>query len=113
MLMSNAPEKNLNRVIKEMDDAKQRNQTALYNGFLKVVGEAVINGDTAEMEDITRRFLSLGGVMEKLYALDMAANNNLRSLAVEIQALTNDRNESIANRARRTLERLGIEITDV
>ena len=110
MLMQNAGQQNFKRIVAEMDDAKQRNQTALYNGFLKIVGEAVIAGDTTEIEETARRFLSLGGLMEKLYALDMAANNNLRTLAVEIQPLTRDRNQSIANKAIRTLERLGIRV---
>ena len=107
MLMKNNGAKNFINIVKEMDDAQQRNQTALYNGLLKVVGEAVIAGDTKEIEDIARRFLSMGGLMEKLYALDMVANNNLRSLAVEVQPLTKDRNQSIANKAERTLERIG------
>ena len=110
MLMRTAGEKNLGRLIVELDEAKTRNQTVLYNGFLKVVGEAVINGDTVEMENLTRHFLRSGGIMEKLYGLDMAANNELKNLSEEIKALTEDRNESLARRARRTLERLGIDI---
>jgi HEAT repeat protein len=110
MLMKTAGDKNLGRMILELDDAKQKNQTALYNGFLKVIGESKINGDTGEMENITRRFLQSGGIMEKLYGLDMAANNNLKNLSVEIKALSSDRNESLSRKARRTAERLGIEI---
>jgi HEAT repeat protein len=112
MLMKIAGSKNLKRVIVELDEAKLKNQTALYNGFLKIVGEAVIEGDTTEIEDLTRRFFQNGGLMEKLYGLDMAANNNLVRLRVEIVAMTNDRNESIARKAKRTAEKLGIDITN-
>jgi HEAT repeat protein len=110
MLMKNAAGKNLSRVMAELDEAKLRNQTALTNGFLKIIGEAHIDGDTSEIEGLTRRFLQNGNIMEKLYGLDMAANNNLVNLSVEITALLSDRNESLANKARRTAERLGIEI---
>jgi len=110
MLMKNAGQKNLTRVIIELDDAKQKNQTALYNGFLKIVGEAKIDGDTSEMEKLTRRFLQNGGILEKLYGLDMAVNNELKGLSPEIKALTTDKNESLAKKAKRTAERLGIEI---
>jgi HEAT repeat protein len=110
MLMKNAGGKYLTRLIKELDEAKLKNQTALYNGFLKVVGEAKIEGDTSEMENLTRRFFLNCGIMEKLYGLDMAANNNLRNLSVDIKALSNDKNESLARKARRTAEKLGIEI---
>ena len=110
MLMKNAGEKNLGRLIVELDEAKLKNQNALYNGFLKIIGEAKIDGDTSEMESLTRRFLQNGGIMEKLYGLDMAANNNLDKLSAEIKTLLNDKNESLARKARRTAERLGIEI---
>jgi HEAT repeat protein len=110
MLMKNAGQKYLSRVIIELDEAKQKNQTALYNGFLKIVGEAKIEGDTSDMEKLTRRFLQLGGIIEKLYGLDMAVNNELKGLSDEIKALTNDKNESLSRKAKRTAERLGIEL---
>jgi HEAT repeat protein len=110
MLMKNAGQKNLTRVIVELDEAKQKNQTALYNGFLKIIGEAKIDGDKTEMENLTRRFLQSGGILEKLYGLDMAVNNELKGLSAEIKALTADKNESLARKAKRTAERLGIEI---
>ena len=110
MLMKNAAAGNLGRLIAELEDARTNNQTALYNGFLRVIGETVVGGDTAEMENVARRFLQNGSLMEKLYGLDMAANNNLVRLADDIKSLVSDRNESLARRARRTAERLGIEI---
>ncbi|MDR2133688.1 MAG: HEAT repeat domain-containing protein, partial [Treponema sp.] len=76
MLMKNEPAKYLDKMIAELDEAKRRNQTPLYNGFLKVIGES----RTENLEAITRRFLKDGGILEKSYGLDMAANNNLASL---------------------------------
>jgi len=110
MLMKKSAVANFEKLVVELDEAKKKNLTNLYNGFLKIVGEAVIDGDTAEIEKVARRFLSTGTVIEKLYGLDMAANNNLRNLRAEIMVLANDRNESISGRARRTAERIGINI---
>ena len=105
MLMEADPNQHLNTLIAEMDDAKQRSQTALYNSFLKILG-----GTTAgNMETITRRLMSERGVTEKSFALEMAANNKLVSLADEIRAIAEDSNQALARRATRTLERLGIQ----
>lgn len=109
MIMKNAADRNLKRLIAELDEAKQKNQMPLYNGLLKIIGETKVESDKREMENITRRFFQAGGLMEKLYALDMAANNELKSLAAEVKILLGDRNESLARKARRTAERLGIE----
>jgi HEAT repeat protein len=102
MLIKNDPGKYLGRLITELDEAKTRNQTALYNGLLKIAGEA----KTEKLEDTARRFLRSGGVIEKSYALDMAANNRLRSLIEEVRALTLDKNQSLARKAQRTLDSL-------
>ena len=110
MLMKNAPDSNLSRLIIELDEAKTRNLTALYNGFLKVIGETVVSGGNVDMENITRRFLRSGTIIEKSYGLDMAANNSLAMLSDEIKSLTTDRNETLARKAVRTAEALGIEI---
>jgi len=110
MAMKNAPDKNLTQLIAELNEAKLKNQMQLYNGLLKVIGETKLEGDTQEMENITRRFFQAGGIMEKLYALDMAVNNNLKNLDAEIKACLKDRNESLARKARRTAERLEIEL---
>jgi HEAT repeat protein len=112
MLAKNAPDRNFGKLVAEMEEAKTKNQTVLYNGLLKVVGETIFAGGTAEIENIARRFLQSGTLMEKLYALDMAANNNLRSLSEEITAMARDRNESIARKARRIAEILEIDITN-
>jgi HEAT repeat protein len=105
MLMKNDPSAYLDRLIIELDEAKQKNQNPLYNGFLKIIGDA----RTENAESIARRFLQSGGIVEKSYGLDLAANNNLTGLSEEIKTLTADRNESLARKARRIAEKLGIE----
>jgi HEAT repeat protein len=106
MLVKNQPAAYLGRLIVELDEAKQKNQTPLYNGLLKVAGDA----RTESAESLARRFLTNGGIIEKSYGLDLAANNMLITLTEEIKALAADRNESLARKARRTAEKLGIEL---
>ena len=106
MLIQNNPAAYLGRLIVELDEAKQRNQTPLYNGLLKIAAGA----RTESAESLARRFLQNGGIIEKSYGLDLAANNNLSGLAEEIKAVAADRNESLARKARRTAEKLGIEL---
>jgi HEAT repeat protein len=110
MLARNTGGRYFGKLIIELDEAKTKNQTTLYNGFLKVTGETVVEGDKSQIEGVARRFMSTGGVMEKLYSLDMALNNKLAGLKDEIITLTKDKNESISRKARRTAESLGIEI---
>jgi HEAT repeat protein len=105
VLMKNIPDRHLAQLIIELDEAKSKNLNPLYNGFLKIIGES--RGGNPEA--VTRRFLRSGGVVEKSYALDMAANNNLTGLADEIRQVSEDKNESLARKARRTMEKLGIE----
>jgi len=104
MIMEVSPAQYLDKLVIELDDAKQRNQTSQYNGFLKVLGGT----KSANVETVTRRLMQDKGIVEKSYALDMAANNNLTVLADEIKSLAEDRNESLARKARRTLDKLGI-----
>ncbi|MCL2802138.1 MAG: HEAT repeat domain-containing protein [Treponema sp.] len=110
MLMKCTSGGKFSQLVVEMEEAKLRNQTTLYNGFLRVVGEAVVEGSTTEVENIARRFMQSGTPIEKLYGLDMAQNNNISGLREEIITLSRERNESIARRARRAAESLGIEI---
>jgi hypothetical protein len=86
-----------------LDEAKKKNQTALYNGFLRVIGGA----KTDAVRDLTGRFFASGGVLEKSYALDMTAANNFLVFADQVRALTDERNGSLARKARTTLEKLG------
>jgi len=104
MLMQNEPERFLDAFIKELDEAKQKNLTVLYNGFLKIIGVTKCSG----LETITRRLMQ-GGAVEKSIALDMAANNNLMELAPELKTLAGDKNEALSRKAKRALETLGIE----
>jgi HEAT repeat protein len=104
MLMQNAPDRNLDALVKELDDAKQKNQTALYNGFLRILSVTKSSG----LEPVSRRLMQEKGASEKSVALDIAANNGLTSLAPEIRALTQEKNEGLAGKARRTLEKLGM-----
>jgi HEAT repeat protein len=110
MLSKKAADKYFPLFIKELDEAKLKNQNALYNGFLKITGEAVIEGDKRSIENLASRFMSAGGITEKLYSLDMALNNNLISLADGIKALSKEKNESLSRKAKRTAEKLGIEL---
>jgi HEAT repeat protein len=94
------------RVLQEMEDAQTRNQTALYNGFVRVMSVAKGPG----LEGIAARFLSRGGVIERSLGLDLVLNNELRSLANEVRILLDERayGASIARKAQSTLDRLGI-----
>jgi len=112
MLMKHNADDYLGQVISELEEARIRNYTGLLNGFLRITGEAVVSGDKTEIRDLARRFMQTGSVIEKLYGLDMAANNSLTELDAEIIILARDRNQSISGRAARTAERLGIEIPD-
>jgi HEAT repeat protein len=105
MIMQIDPGKFLDSFIKELDEAKQKNQTALYNGFLKIIGGTKSSG----LEAITLRLMQDKGVVERSYSLDLAVNNHLTGLSEEIKRITTDKNESLAAKARRTLEKLGIQ----
>ncbi|MDR0449962.1 MAG: HEAT repeat domain-containing protein, partial [Treponema sp.] len=65
MLMDNDADKYADQLILELGKAKAANQTALYNGLLKVLGES----NTGKLEPVARRFLESGGFTEKSYAL--------------------------------------------
>ena len=56
MLMKNGGGKDFNKLVIELDEAKTKNQTNLYNGFLRVTGETVVEGDKTEIEKIAQRF---------------------------------------------------------
>jgi hypothetical protein len=102
MLLRDHSDAYAEKLVAELDDAKGRNQTALYNGFLRVIGGA----KSPSLEALTRRFFAAGGVIEKSYALDMTANNGFRGLIEEVRALTDPKNGSLARKAQTTLERL-------
>jgi 2-hydroxy-3-keto-5-methylthiopentenyl-1-phosphate phosphatase len=103
-LMKTEPERNLDSFFAEMEEARQKNQTSLYNGFLRTIGTV----KSAGMEPYALRLIQNRGATEKFTAMDIAANNNLTGLADEIKLLAEDRSESLARKARRTMEILGI-----
>ena len=104
MLLQNDADSYAPRVIGELDEAKRTNQTALYNGFLRVLGAA----RTPVLEDLCRRFFASGGVVEKSYALDMTLNNEFRSLADQVKALHDERHGSLSRKSRSVAEKLGL-----
>jgi len=112
ILMKNAASENFSRLIIELDDAKTKNQTALYNGLLKTLGESIITNENPDAENLAIRLMKSGTPVEKMYGLDIAANNNLVRLKDEIITLTKEKNESIKRRAVRTAEKLGIDLTE-
>jgi hypothetical protein len=100
MLIKNDPDTYAPRVIVELDEAKQKNQNALYNGFLRVISTA----KTGAVESLARRFFTAGGVIEKSYALDMVRNNRFTGLIEEVRGLTGEKNGSLSRKATAVLE---------
>jgi HEAT repeat protein len=92
-------------VIAAMDEAKRSNQTTLYNGLLRIVGEA----KAAVLEDLARRFFASGGVIEKSYALDITANNQFLNLAGDVRLLTESGTGNLSQKALDTLNKLGLD----
>lgn len=105
MLIRNNADDYAEKVILEMDEAQGKKQTALYNGFLRIIAAA----RTSTVEDLTRRFLTAGGVVEKSYALDMTTNNEFRNLAPQVKELTDEKNGALARKAREVLKKLGVD----
>jgi HEAT repeat protein len=104
MLLQNDADSYAPKVIEELDEAKGKNQTALYNGFLRVLGAA----KSPVLEDLCKRFFASGGVVEKSYALDMTLNNGFRSLAAQVKALNDEKNGSLSRKSRSVAEKLGL-----
>ena len=94
------------RIGTEMEDARQRNQTALYNGFIRMMSSA----RSSTLEPFTRNLMSTGGVIERSLALDLIMNNEFRGMEEDVRALLDEQRHgiSISRKARLTLERLGL-----
>ena len=107
MLLQNDPDTYSRRVFIEMQEAQRTNQTPLYNGFVRIMGPV----RSVNLEDIARHFLS-GGIIERALALDMIMNNEFRNFEEEIRSMLDERRHgaSLARRAERTLEALGLEV---
>ncbi|MDR2746228.1 MAG: HEAT repeat domain-containing protein [Treponema sp.] len=102
MLVNRDTDACIETLIAEMDDAKSRNQSSLYNGLLNVAGGA----QSAKLEALARRLLGSPDILEKSYALDLAANNNFHGMVEEIRSLTENRNAALARKARNVLGKL-------
>ena len=108
MLLKNDAGQYSTKIGLEMDEAKSKNQTALYNGFIRIL----VPAKSPSLEDMARRLISYGGVIEKSLALDLILNNEFRSLEDNIRSLLDERTNgaSLARKARSTLERLGFQV---
>jgi HEAT repeat protein len=106
MLIKNDSDAYVEQLITELEAANKSHYTSLYNGFLRVLAMA----KTPKVEEITLRFLGSGGILEKSYALDIAANNSFTSLAGPIRAVAGDtKNSGLSRKAKTTLTKLGLE----
>ncbi|GHV77612.1 hypothetical protein AGMMS49942_24330 [Spirochaetia bacterium] len=92
------------KVIEELGEAKKKNQTPLYNGFLRILGTA----KASAMEDLAKQFFYSGGMVEKSYALDMVLNNKFRSLADQVRELTDEKYGSLSRKAKAVAEEMGL-----
>jgi hypothetical protein len=104
MLLQNDADRYAPKVIEELDEAKGKNQTALYNGFLRVLGAA----KSPVLEELCKRFFASGGVVEKSYALDMTLNNSFRSLSTQVKELQDEKNGSLSRKSHLVAEKLGL-----
>jgi HEAT repeat protein len=106
LLLNDAPGR-ASKVIAELEDAQKRKQTPLYNGFLRILGPSL----SPSLEDLARRFLASGTVIEKSYALDMTVNNEFSGLADDVRRLLDEKKNgaSLARKARSTLDKLGLD----
>ena len=108
MLLKNDADKFGKRVEIELEEAKNKKLTPLYNGFIRVLTTA----KSPTLEDLARRFISGGGVIEKSLALDLVLNNGFVNFADEIRELLDEKKNgaSLARKAKSTLEKLGLDI---
>jgi HEAT repeat protein len=103
MLIKNDADAWAGSIIAKLDEAAAKKQTALYKGLLKALSLA----RTSKVEALTARLFASKDVIEKFYALDMTANNGFTAFKAEAEALSNEKNLSLASRAKKTLEKLG------
>lgn len=109
MLITNRADEYAERFITELDEAKTKNQTALYNGLCRIIAAA----ETSKISGLASRFLESGGVVERSYAMDMILKNDFRNLADAVQPFTDEaKYGSLARKARTTLEKMGIALRE-
>ena len=106
MLIKNHADAYSSKIIVEMEEAKDKRMTPLYNGFVRILSTA----KSGSFEDFARRLMAGGGVIEKSLALDLVLNNEYRGLAGEVRSLLDEKKHSavISRKAKSTLEKLGI-----
>jgi hypothetical protein len=104
MLLQNDAPGYTAKVIEELGEAKKKNQTSLYNGFLRILGTA----KAPALEDLAAQFFYSGGVVEKSYALDMVLNNELKSLAEQVRELTEEKYGGLSRKAKVVVEQMGL-----
>jgi HEAT repeat protein len=106
MLLQNNADVYGSRVFAEMEDAKLKNQTALYNGFVRTMTTA----KAPSLEPTVLSLINGGGVIEKSLALDIILINEFRQLADVIRSLLDEKKHSasIARKAQSTLDKLGL-----
>jgi hypothetical protein len=107
MLLQNNADTYSSKVIVELEEARIKRQTPLYNGFIGILGTA----KSGNLESLARRFIADGGVIEKSLALDLVLNNEFRSLAEDVRTLLDEKKNgvSLARKAKSTLEKLGLD----
>ena len=111
MLVQHQGDEYVPKVIAEMEEARRTeadpNRNPLYNGFLLILSTA----RSSSLESLARRFIEGGGVIERLYGLDMVMSNEFRGLADEVRALLDEERYglSTSRRAQRTLESMGLD----
>jgi HEAT repeat protein len=105
MLIKNNADAYADSIIAKLDEAAVKKQTALYKGLLKALSTA----RTPKVEALTARLFASKDVTEKFYALDMAANNGFTAFISEAEALSKNKNLSLASRAQKTLQKLSNE----
>jgi HEAT repeat protein len=103
MLIKNDADAYADSIIAKLDEASAKKQTALYKGLLKALAAA----RTGKVEGLTARLFASKDVTEKFYALDMTANNGFTAFKADAEALSKEKNLSLASRAKKTLEKLG------
>jgi HEAT repeat protein len=106
MLLAHASRDYVPDLIPELNEAKTKNQTALYNGFLRILGAA----KSPKLEDLASRFFASGGVIEKSYALDICSNNDFRGMADELRNLADPKNGSLSRKSMIILEKWGLPV---
>ncbi len=88
-------------VLAAMEKAKTEKKMPLYHSLAKAVSET----KSPALEDAAKAFLASGDIIDKNYGLDLVILNGYSSLKDTIETLADDKNESLARKARKALGR--------